>query len=294
MEAADLSLSSDDPYPPDYRFRVVDVRYIDHLQIVRYNALPKTAPRDSEWQLTKEYDLEVVIETRDDKGSFERGTLRIQAPAAMHTDLASVPRIGRWIVSVAGPHLEASIIHDYLFMKWTDHRLKVDREGRPSGARFSDFVFANAVLKEGMKRLTNFSRFQRFIVNFAVGIFGWWVFKNKKKKFSELLPIWELHLSHLASGPLEKSDAAVEHTLSIGAKIYIWIAFVIFIIVLLLGVWKLSAWLGLTGWLASIAAMANAIGTSIVWILSFFGLSIGVCLVAYALLHAWILVKRNM
>ncbi len=60
----------------------------------------------------------------------------------MLTDLASVPRVARGIVGKVGPHLEASIVHDFLFIAWQL------LDGR--GARKEDFRFANAVMFAGL------------------------------------------------------------------------------------------------------------------------------------------------
>ncbi len=63
-------------------------------------------------------------------------------PRGMLTDLASVPRAARWIVGRVGLHLEASIVHDFLYVAW---------QLLPGGkARREDYDFANAVLYAGM------------------------------------------------------------------------------------------------------------------------------------------------
>ena len=41
---------------------------------------------------------------------------RIVVPGGMLTDLSSVPTLARTIVSQVGPHLEASIVHDFLYV----------------------------------------------------------------------------------------------------------------------------------------------------------------------------------
>ena len=76
--------------------------------------------------------------------SFMAGGERreITVPKGMLTDLTSVPRPFRWLVERVGPHLEAAIVHDFLFIAWQD----VGRE-----ATRDDWLFANRVMIEGMK-----------------------------------------------------------------------------------------------------------------------------------------------
>ena len=178
-----------DPYPPSGDFRIVGYRYVDHLSLVRYNARPSGSETASDWQLAEHYAVEIDIDYRGEDGQRVEECWRIKAPRGLYTDLSSVPAFGRWIVSKVGPHLEASIIHDYLYMKWTDDRL--------DNRRFSDWVFADECLRAGMKDLGEFSWFQRFVVNFAVGTVGWFVFKNKTDRFSAKLALWTPHLDYL-------------------------------------------------------------------------------------------------
>ena len=42
----------------------------------------------------------------------------LTVPRGMLTDLASVPRVARGRVGKVGPHLAASIVHDFLFIAW--------------------------------------------------------------------------------------------------------------------------------------------------------------------------------
>lgn len=66
----------------------------------------------------------------------------LEVPRGMLTDLTSVPRPFRWLVERVGPHLEAAIVHDFLFVAWQE-------TGR--GARRQDWLFANRVMVAGMR-----------------------------------------------------------------------------------------------------------------------------------------------
>ena len=53
----------------------------------------------------------------------------------MLTDLTSVPRLARWFISRVGRHLEATIVHDFLYIAWQDlENQPIDEKHR----RFAD------------------------------------------------------------------------------------------------------------------------------------------------------------
>jgi|GEM_PF-1069457 len=70
----------------------------------------------------------------------------ITVPAGMMTDLVSVPRGLRWLVERVGPHLEAAIVHDFLFIAWA----YTGEETRPLPRR-EDWLFANRVMIAGLR-----------------------------------------------------------------------------------------------------------------------------------------------
>lgn len=59
----------------------------------------------------------LVIVGRDYPVSFtcDGKPRKITVPKGLLTDLTSVPRYARWLVSKVGRHLEAAIIHDWLY-----------------------------------------------------------------------------------------------------------------------------------------------------------------------------------
>ena len=86
-------------------------------------------------------------------------THEIHVPSGMLTDLSSVPALARSLVGRVGPHLEASIVHDFLFVAWQD------MAGR--GARRPDFDFANAVMNQAMIK-AGMSGWRRRLIMLAV------------------------------------------------------------------------------------------------------------------------------
>lgn len=71
----------------------------------------------------------------------------ITVPAGMLTDLASVPFFLRWLIERIGPHLEAAIVHDFLFIAWP----YVDGEADRMPTR-QNWLFANRVMIAGLQR----------------------------------------------------------------------------------------------------------------------------------------------
>lgn len=123
----------DDPYPPEWQ-ALSDFRYETPLRLARAEtALGIGDDREAEYIVADEYVCTVRVD----------GTpWPLRVPCGMLTDLASVPRLGRVAVGRTGPHLEASILHDFLFIAWQS------LPGR--GPRERDFAFANAVMLEAM------------------------------------------------------------------------------------------------------------------------------------------------
>ena len=88
-------------------------------------------------------------------GPMEGGKQTIVAPKGLLTDLASVPRIARSFAGRVGRHLEASIVHDFMY-------------GSPDTP---DREFADQVFLAGMKA-AKVPRLQRWLIYRAVRTFG--------------------------------------------------------------------------------------------------------------------------
>lgn len=63
-------------------------------------------------------------------------------PEGFRTDLASIPRAFRWLITSHGAHTNAAILHDYLC--W------LDRKGVGPGRRHSDGLFRRVLREEGV------------------------------------------------------------------------------------------------------------------------------------------------
>ena len=91
---------------------------------------------DANYVLSRPYEAAAIVRR---EGSEER--VDISIPERLLTDLSSVPWWGRWLVGRVGPHLEASIVHDWLYVAW-QHEGKGPTEQM---RRFADDVFRAAM-----------------------------------------------------------------------------------------------------------------------------------------------------
>lgn len=151
---------------PDEPVGIVSFGYRSDLHLTRrIEAVQGRRGEDAEYALAQRYRAWVTVKA---EGSGEVSAHRISIPAGFLTDLSSVPRAGRWAVSRVGPHLEASIVHDWLYVAW-------QFEGREPTARmrrFADDVFL-AAMKEA-----NVGRFKRYLIYAAVRLGGWIAFRG--------------------------------------------------------------------------------------------------------------------
>jgi hypothetical protein len=157
----------DNPYPDHDWDEITYFEYTDPL-ILRRNAtglvFRRNKEKDADYILAADYK----VKYRLDGESEDRF---VTAPQGMLTDLASVPAIGRGIVGKVGPHLEASIVHDFLYIAWQDI------EGR--GARTEDRKFADKLMRAAMAA-AEVNVFKRGIIYAAVRSFvGWWVYREE-------------------------------------------------------------------------------------------------------------------
>jgi hypothetical protein len=107
--------------------------------------------QDASYVLAKNYRVCAQIRKC---GSTKPEWFCIEVPKCFLTDLSSAPRWARWYVSRVGPHLEASIVHDWLFVAWQCGDRVPDEQMR----RFADDVFLEAM------RVARVSSWKRFVI----------------------------------------------------------------------------------------------------------------------------------
>lgn len=171
-----------DPFPAGKIDDITDFEYLDELKLVRHAQVHVKKPPRSLWQLSANFRARMTVHPKVGNPY----SLTIKAPRGLYTDLASVPQFLWPIVGPVGPHLEASIIHDYLYMAWTDFRARASRRDRD---------FADAVFLAGMK-VSRVSK--RNLIHAVVqSPIGWAVFRKKSYTLKERMEDW---LPQLAAG----------------------------------------------------------------------------------------------
>jgi len=153
------------PYPQNYAGEAIEeFEYVTPLVLRReVNAVKMRGGRD---------DADYIVGA-DYKVRFrfagESAKRTITVPRGMLTDLASVPRLAQSIVSRVGPHLEASIVHDFLYVAWQDMA--------GGTARKTDWNFADELMRIAMHAAA-VDLDQIVTIHVAVRTFGWPVYKR--------------------------------------------------------------------------------------------------------------------
>ncbi len=153
-----------DPYPASYAGEpITDFVYATPLRLWRpiETVQNRRGKEDAEYFIDLDYTVTFAVGGRPASVTVPRGML---------TDLASVPWFARWLVDRVGPHLEASIVHDFLYLAWQD---VPGREARPA-----DRDFADAVLIAGMKE-AEVGGVAAWAIERAVRNFGWSVYSRR-------------------------------------------------------------------------------------------------------------------
>ena len=143
------------PYPATPPSQITGFRYVEPLHLCRcVEALQLRTGEDADYIVSRPYKVEFKLD----------GTVReITVPEGMLTDLASIPWFARIFIGRVGPHLEASIVHDFLYIAWQD------LPGQ--GANSADRKFADRLLLAGMQA-AEVSWWKQAIVYLAVRFFG--------------------------------------------------------------------------------------------------------------------------
>lgn len=184
-----------DPYPGGTEIEVDSFQYLDELHLVRHAKAPPTA-KHSKWQVSKDYRVRFDVHTKN--GSW---TQELVVPRGLYNDLASVPELLWSLIGPIGPHLEASVVHDYLYMAWTDFR--------PKNARRVDHEFADKVFLAGMRKASNLKRWRRAAIYRAVRWFGWNTFSDKNWQLRDRMTVWlkDLQPDHVRRRATKKGAA---------------------------------------------------------------------------------------
>ena len=148
------------PYPPPRQKHITGFRYMDDLCLGRLKERDKRLGPEQQYIVTKDYRVCVQL---DNEAPYI-----MTVPAGTVTDLSSAPGPFRMFVGRVGPHLEATIVHDYLYIAWQMKNLTPTDEMR----RFADKLMLVAMREAGMCC-------KAYAIYCAVRLFGTCVFYGR-------------------------------------------------------------------------------------------------------------------
>ena len=151
------------PYPAPGWKCITGVWFKTDLCLARLKERDPRFGPEEQYLVAKKY---VVCAELDGK------TVRvIEVPRGTVTDLASVPPVFRWYVGRVGRHLEASIVHDWLYVAWQQCGLAPTDDMR----LFSDKVMLAAMLASGMGC-------KAYVIYWAIRVFGTCIFYRRNRE----------------------------------------------------------------------------------------------------------------
>lgn len=164
-----------DPYPVrSRRPAIAAATYVDDLVLRRSIAAVKArSGGDADYVVGAPYRVRYRLAGETAWGS-------VKVPAGLTTDLSSVPRPVWSLINRVGPHLEASIVHDWLYVAWQD---VPGRGARPEDRRFADDLFL-ALMKEA-----KVGWLKRQAIYRAVRLFGWAAYRSQDPGRHAAVPV---------------------------------------------------------------------------------------------------------
>ena len=156
------------PYPEDFE-SVTEFVYKSHLYIGRKrNKVRRKSDSEVHYVTLRDYDVSFKVDGKP---------VDLKVPAGMLTDLASVPSLARPFLGRVGPHLEASIVHDFLFIAW-----QLLPDGR---AKEKEWRFANEVMYAALRR-TDMKSWKQWSIRRALNNFSWGIYRDKEPNKDQL------------------------------------------------------------------------------------------------------------
>lgn len=157
MKRAATTDTRADPFPQSLS-KPTSFSYVSDMALVRFKETIKTGiGKDALYIIERDYRIEYTLEHDFD-------VHEITVPAGMLTDLASVPVFARWFVGRVGRHLEAAIVHDYLY---TAHKRETDDARRREKRKFADQMMLVGMRDAGV------DMFRAWVMFIVIRAFGW-------------------------------------------------------------------------------------------------------------------------
>ena len=139
------------PFPDFDGVEINCFEYIEPLIVGRH---PSEVRPGAIWEVSEDYTVAYRL---------NGAPATLVVPKGTPTDFSTVPALLRPIVARVGAHLEASIVHDYLYDAWADFRPEPLERDR----LFADKVFRAALIAARVPL------WRRTLMYLAVRWFGW-------------------------------------------------------------------------------------------------------------------------
>ena len=153
------------PYPKPGWGKITDFEYKSPL--VLYRSIEAVQCRgdkkDADYIVALPYTVNFKLDGR---------ACSLTVPKGMLTDLASVWFLARPIIGRVGPHLEAAIVHDFLYIAWQNV------EGH--SANKDDRKFADELMYKAMEK-AKVGRIKRDLIYGALRGLGWIAYNKQDK-----------------------------------------------------------------------------------------------------------------
>ena len=170
-----------DPFPQEKIVKITDLTHVGELKFVRHAKVHIDLTPKSLWQLAGGFNAIMTVHPKDGAPY----SLTITAQRGLYTDLSSVPQALWFVVGPIGKHLEISILHDYLYMVWTEHRETAARQ---------DWRFADRMFLAGLK-MSGVGWLKRSLMFVAVhSCIGWRTFLTNPYSLKKRMNDWLPHL----------------------------------------------------------------------------------------------------
>ena len=142
---------------------ITSASYANDLCLGRKEGAILKKNSEARYVVTRDYEVHYQIDGSNTKHS-------IIVPAGMWTDLASVGKIGRALIGRVGKHLEASIVHDWLYVAWQLYPPFSTKFSAKPPARYR--AFADNLFYHLLKASKGFYWIERAGMSRAVKTFG--------------------------------------------------------------------------------------------------------------------------
>ena len=130
------------PYPQKPWTAIADFAYLTPLVLKREVEALLLRPDyriDAEYVVAEPYRVGIRLDDGDER--------QVEVPAGFLTDLVSAPTIAALVgIRRVGPYLEATIVHDYLYVAWQYLEDEADRKPRDEDRRFADELYRAAMI----------------------------------------------------------------------------------------------------------------------------------------------------